>query len=135
MIINSKQDPWINERSYEHSMGRWSRKFAERFVDWLGPQPRADWVEVGCGTGALTKAILAKANPRSILATDLSGDFVAHTQDEIDDERVHFEVADALHLPCADASRDIATSALVLNFFPDTQAALAEMRRVLRWLY
>lgn len=131
-MTQSEFDTWSAGQSYEHYMGRWSRKIAAKFVDWVDAPPNADWLEIGCGTGALTQAVLAATAPRSILSTDQSADFVAHAEAQIKDERATFKVADAAALPCADASVDVVTSALVFNFIPDKQAALAEMRRVLR---
>lgn len=125
-------DAWSAGKSYEHYMGRWSRLVAEKFVAWLAPPGQAAWLEVGCGTGALTAAILAGAAPRSILSIDPSADFVAHARAATGDGRVRFEVADALKLPAEPASIDVVTSGLVLNFVPDRPAALAEMQRVLK---
>ncbi len=131
-MAQSEFDAWSAGQSYEHYMGRWSRKIASKFVDWVDAPSGVDWVEIGCGTGALTEAVLSAAAPRSILATEQSVDFVAFANAQIADSRATFQVADAAHLPCSDASVDIVTSALVLNFIPNKQAALAEMRRILR---
>ena len=46
-----------DRRAYEAYMGRWSRPLARVFVEWLHPKPSAHWLEVGCGTGALTSTI------------------------------------------------------------------------------
>jgi SAM-dependent methyltransferase len=132
MMTQSGFDAWSAGQSYERYMGRWSRKIAAKFIDWVDAPSNADWVEIGCGTGALTQAVLSATAPRSILSTDQSADFVAHAEAQIRDDRATFKVADVAALPCANASMDIVTSALVLNFIPDKQAALAEMRRVLR---
>ncbi|SDZ27952.1 Methyltransferase domain-containing protein [Jannaschia faecimaris] len=132
MSAAAEFDAWSAGQNYEHYMGRWSRGIAALFLDWLAPPAQADWLEVGCGTGALTEEILADADPRSIIATDRSADFVSYAEQLIDDSRVRFAIADALDLPGPDASTDIVTSALVLNFVEDRLAALAEMRRVLR---
>lgn len=125
-------DAWSAGKSYEHYMGRWSRLVAAKFVAWLAPPQAADWLEIGCGTGALTSAILAGAAPRTILSIDQSADFIAHAREAIDDGRASFEVADALKLPVEAASIDVVTSALVFNFIPDRPAALAEMQRVVK---
>ena len=125
-------DAWSAGKNYEHYMGRWSRLVAAKFVAWLAPPRAADWLEIGCGTGALTSAILAGAAPRSILSIDQSADFIAHARQAIDDDRARFEVADALKLPADAASIDVVASALVFNFIPDRPAALAEMQRVLK---
>jgi SAM-dependent methyltransferase len=131
-MTQAEFDAWSAAQSYEHYMGRWSRRIAAKFIDWVDPPPDADWLEVGCGTGALTQAVLSQASPLSILSTDRSADFVAHARSEIADARASFQVADAAELPCPDACVDVVTSGLVLNFIPDRQTALAEMRRVLR---
>lgn len=125
-------DAWSAGDSYEHYMGRWSRLVAAKFVAWLSPPDQAAWLEIGCGTGALTAAILAGAVPRSLLSIDPSADFVAHARAATGDKRARFEMADALKLPAEPASIDVVTSGLVLNFVPDRPAALAEMQRVMK---
>lgn len=131
-MAESDFDAWSAGQSYEHYMGRWSRKIAAKFIDWVNPPANADWLEIGCGTGALTETVLRNANPKSILATDQSPEFVAHAAAQITDGRVAFKVADATNLPCRDANVDIVTSALVLNFIPDKSRAFEEMQRVLK---
>ena len=58
-------------------MGRWSRQIAPAFLDWLDPRAGMDWLEVGCGTGALTSAIVADHDPKSLVAIDASEGFLA----------------------------------------------------------
>jgi ubiquinone/menaquinone biosynthesis C-methylase UbiE len=125
-------DAWSAGQSYDHYMGRWSRQLAAEFVTWLAPPRDAAWLDIGCGTGALTATILADCAPRSVLSIDPSEGFLAHARSTIADRRVRFEVAGAQALPAGDRSVDVAASALVLNFVPDRQAALAEMLRVLK---
>ena len=132
MSSNSEHDAWSAGKNYEHYMGRWSRQIAERFVEWLGPPENSDWLEVGCGTGALTKTVLAQCSPCSILAIDQSAEFVSHAKSAINDGRIRFETADAQQLPAGDGTVDVAASALVLNFIPDKAKALREMQRTLR---
>ena len=130
----SRHDAWSAGENYERFMGRWSRLVAARFLDWLGAPKDAAWLDLGCGTGALTQTILARASPRSIVAIDQSADFVAHARAAISDERVRmrFEIGDAQKIPLPDASVDVAASALMLNFVPDKIAVLRELRRVVR---
>src|SRR5215213_4631044 len=132
MSTPAEFDAWSAGQNYKHYMGRWSRRIAAKFIEWLAPLRDATWLEIGCGTGALTAAILARCSPRSIAAVDPSKDFVAYVRSAIEDKRAHFEVADAQKLPLQNRSIDIVTSGLVLNFIPDTAAALAEMQRVLK---
>lgn len=131
MDRSTEFDAWSVGNNYEQYMGRWSRRLAGRFLDWLAPPRDADWLDIGCGTGALTGAILERAKPRSILALDPSADFVAYARAGIADDRASFVVGDASALP-ATAGVDVVAAALVLNFIPDRVAALREMRRVLK---
>lgn len=125
-------DAWSAGQNYEHYMGRWSRQMATEFLRWLSPPRRADWLEIGCGTGALTAALLSDCNPKSILAIEPSVDFIAYARSMVIDKRVTFQMANAGKLPAPNAVMDVVTSALVLNFIPDRLAALAEMKRVLK---
>lgn len=128
----SRHDAWQAGDRYEAYMGRWSRQLAPRFLDWLGMPDGLDWLEVGCGTGALSAAIVARCNPRSLIAVDPSEGFVATARAMVPDRRAEFQVGDAQALALPAASRDVVASALVLNFVPDRQKALGEMKRVAR---
>lgn len=128
----SRHDAWQAGDSYDAYMGRWSRRIAPRFLDWLDAPPALDWLEVGCGTGALTEAILARGAPASLVSVDASEGFVATARDRVADGRATFRAGDAQALDEPDASRDVVVSGLVLNFVPDRLRALAEMKRVLR---
>ena len=128
----SRHDAWQAGNSYDSYMGRWSRRIAPRFLDWLDLPQGLDWLEVGCGTGALSAAILAQGNPRSLVGIDPSEGFVATARANVPDGRAAFQVGDALALAVQTASKDAIVSALVLNFIPDREKALAEMKRVAR---
>lgn len=132
MPDQTRHDAWQAGDSYDRYMGRWSRQLAPRFVDWLNPLPGFDWLDIGCGTGALTEALLGEAVPVSIVAIDPSESFLAQAQARVTDRRVTFGLGSAEALPLENASADAAGSALMLNFVPDRGKALAEMRRVLR---
>jgi SAM-dependent methyltransferase len=132
MSQTSRHDAWQAGDSYDAYMGRWSRQIAPRFLDWLDMPPGLDWFEVGCGTGALSAAILAQCDPKSLLAVDPSQGFVAKARASLGDGRAEFQVGDAQALPAESATRDAIVSALVLNFVPDKEKALAEMKRVAR---
>jgi SAM-dependent methyltransferase len=132
MTAATRHDAWNAGDSYDAYMGRWSRRLAPRFIDWLDPAAGLDWLEVGCGTGALSAAIAAQASPRSLLAIDASEGFLAKARTNVPDARADFRKGDAQALDIETESRDIVVSALMLNFVPDTAKALAEMKRVAR---
>lgn len=125
-------DRWSGGDAYEAYIGRWSRRVGAEFVDWLGTAPRSSWIDVGCGTGALTATILARSDPASVRGIDPSPDFVQHAVAHIDDPRASFAVGTAAALPLDGGVADVVVAGLVLNFVPDPAAALAEMRRVAR---
>jgi SAM-dependent methyltransferase len=128
--VTVPRDRWSGGDDYEAYVGRWSRKVAPRFIDRLAIPPGARWLDVGCGTGALTGAILERTVPSSVLGVDPSADFVDVAARTQTDPRVRFAVADAAALPLEDGSVDVVASGLVLNFIPDIADALREMRRV-----
>src|SRR5262245_18187356 len=72
MADASRHDAWAAGDRYEAYMGRWSRQVAPLLLDWLALPKDLDWLDVGCGTGALSAAILARCAPRSLLAIDPS---------------------------------------------------------------
>ena len=124
------EDTWSSGAAYDGYIGRWSRPVADHFVPWLEPQADADWIDVGCGSGALTRTILWSADPARVLGVDPSADFVDHARHTVGDDRSEFVVGDGTKLPAANDSADYVVSGLVLNFIPDPDAALAEMSRV-----
>ncbi|MEZ5891022.1 MAG: class I SAM-dependent methyltransferase [Xanthobacteraceae bacterium] len=132
MTETSRHDAWQAGDSYDLYMGRWSRQIAPGFLEWLAATEGLDWLELGCGTGALSAAILARCNPRRILCLDPSAGFVAKARANVPDARAEFHVGDAQSLAMDAASKDVIVSALVLNFVPNKEKALAEMKRVAR---
>jgi len=123
---------WENAESLERYVGRWSRLVAREFVAWLQVPPGSRWLDVGCGSGALTETVLAEAEPESIEGVDTSEAFVAYAASRVTDLRASFAVADAQALDRPDAAYDAVASSLVLNFLPDPARGAAEMRRVAR---
>jgi SAM-dependent methyltransferase len=132
MTPSSRHDAWQAGDSYESYMGRWSRQVAPLFLDHLNAADGLDWLEVGCGTGALSRTIVARHAPNSLIAIDPSEGFLAKARANVPDPRVEFRIGDAQALSVETASRDIVVSALVLNFVPDKEKALTEMKRVAR---
>ena len=130
--MNHKPDPWKSADAYENFMGRWSRVLAQRFVEWLEPPPGMRWLDVGCGTGALTAALLRAAGPQLVVGCDPSEAFIDHARRSIDAPQARFEVAGIDRLPRITPGFDAVVSGLVLNHLPSTEAALQEMSGVLR---
>lgn len=121
-------DSWIKGRPYEMYVGRWSRLVATEFLGWLDLPPSLRWLDVGCGTGALTRAIFDRCAPTRLIGVDPSEGFLAEARERLAGNAT-FHVGDAMALPLPDTSLDVVVSGLVLNFVPNPAAGLAEMKR------
>ncbi|TWJ20154.1 hypothetical protein [Micromonospora endolithica] len=60
------QPVWADGEAYEAYVGRWSRRVAEEFLGWLDQPPGLHWLDVGCGTGALTATVPARTAPAQV---------------------------------------------------------------------
>lgn len=131
MIVAERavSDTWERGDPYEQYVGRWSRRVAPRFLQWLGVPPGRRWLDVGCGTGALSAAILDQAGPATLACVEPSGGFLETARRHLG-PRAILHQGDASSLPLPDATVDVVVSGLMLNFVPEPPAAVAEMRRV-----
>ena len=122
-------DVWASGQAYEPYIGRWSRLVAAQVLDWLAVPAGRRWLDVGCGTGALTQTILQRARPSQVKGVDRSAGFVAFAREHAQDPRAEFEVGDAQALPVDSGAFDAAVSGLMLNFIPRPDRAVTEMVR------
>ena len=90
------------------------------------------WLDVGCGNGAFTEELVARAAPSAVAAIDPSEGQLAYARTRPGAEIVDFRKAGAQELPFGDAAFDVAVMALVISFVPDAVRAVAEMVRVVR---
>jgi SAM-dependent methyltransferase len=127
-----REDEWAAGDLYEPYVGRWSRLVAKEFLAWLSVPAQKHWLDVGCGTGALTEAILDQGLPNAVKGIDPSAGFLGHARRKITDPRASFEVGHAHSLPVDSARFDAAVAGLVLNFVPKPALAVAEMARAVR---
>lgn len=123
---------WASGDAYERFMGRWSRRIAPRFLEWLSVTPGADWIDVGCGTGALGAAILSCCAPRKVCGIDPTAAFVEAARSQVTDQRWEVRHGSAEAIPYEDNEFATAVSGLVLNIVGDKNRAVAEMKRVVR---
>ena len=117
---------------YERFMGRWSRLLAPTYIAFAGVKNGDRVLDVGTGTGSLAAAVEAGMPASEIVGVDPSEGFIAYAQKKVTSTRAHFEVGDAQALKFKDAVFDNTLALLVMNFVPDPNKAIAEMRRVTR---
>ena len=122
-------DTWERGDPYEQYVGRWSRQVAPRFLAWLNIPAQRRWLDVGCGTGALSAAILDRCSPKSVVGVEPSEGFLQKAQEQLG-ARVQLLRGNAAEIALGDGAVDATVSGLVLNFVPDGRAALGEMARV-----
>jgi len=128
--MDNVTDQWAAGSTYEEFMGRWSRQLAPKFIAWLQVPGNVHWLDVGCGTGALTDTICKMAAPASVIGCDPAEPFIQYARKHHSDECVSFMNAGVGSLPNRPDGFGSVTTSLALNFFPDPEAALEEMRRI-----
>ena len=121
---------WDDGERYEPYVGRWSRLVAAEFLDWLEVPSGRRWLDVGCGTGALSETVLTRAEPAEVQGIDPSEGLVGFAQQHLVDPRFHAQVGDARKLLFEDGSFDAIVSGLVLNFIADQGGVAKELARV-----
>jgi SAM-dependent methyltransferase len=122
--------PWAGADAYERYIGRWSALVARAFLDWLDVPPGLRWLDVGCGTGMLSAAVLERDPTARLAGVDPSEPFLEAARRRLPD--ADLALAGAQELPFGDAEFDAVVAGLVLNFVPDVEQATAEFARVAR---
>jgi trans-aconitate methyltransferase len=123
MDLNKTKEKWDNTTGYEMYVGRWSNLVSIDFVDWLNSQSKLKWLEIGCGTGALTKVIAEKCLPSYLLAIDKSDNYLEKAKENVNSSNVSFLNADLSSYRLNEEFHHI-TSGLVLNFVPQIEELL-----------
>lgn len=91
-------------------------------------------LELGCGTGHLTRELLRRLPEATFVVTDLAPGMLACCGEHlspIDRERVELRVLDARE-PTFPAEMDLLASSAVVQWFPDLPAHLRGAREILR---
>lgn len=92
-------------------------------------------LDCGCGPGVMTVELARRVAPGGVVGIDRHGDQLEVGRgraEEMGVANVRFEPADIYQLPFPDESFDAVLAHAVLYHLSDPQAALAEIRRVLR---
>ncbi|HTA24435.1 MAG TPA: methyltransferase domain-containing protein [Terriglobales bacterium] len=123
-------DKWTSGAAYDQWMGRWSKLIADEFLSWLGLPAKLRWLDVCCGSGVLTEAIVDGCAPLRVSGVDASAQQIEFARAHRTRSGVSFETGDARALPFAEASFEVSVCGLGLNYVPEPELAVQEMRRV-----
>jgi demethylmenaquinone methyltransferase / 2-methoxy-6-polyprenyl-1,4-benzoquinol methylase len=118
------------------SMGldrRWWKRSARSFRSILA-RPEARVLDICCGTGDMTSALLAErpANGEPVTGLDFSAEMLTRARAKYASANAVWVEGDAMHLPWPDNSFDLVTSAFGFRNLTNYAEGLAEIRRVLR---
>ena len=116
--------------AYDSFMGRFSRLLSPQMADLAGVRAGQDALDVGCGTGALTRVLIERLGPDHVTAVDPSQAFVTAARERFPEVRVEHGSAESL--PFADESFDVAIAQLVVHFMTDPVRGIGDMARVTR---
>jgi ubiquinone/menaquinone biosynthesis C-methylase UbiE len=122
----------VDGDGYELQMGRWSRRLAGPFLDFVGTADGERVLDVGCGTGCVAVALAQRCDIKELRSIDFSTTYIEHATRHNRDPRLFFEVGDACALGFPAGRFDRVLSLLMLHFVPRADLAIAEMRRVSR---
>jgi SAM-dependent methyltransferase len=128
--MTTPSEKWASGDAYEQFMGRWSESVAARFLDGLQPVAKSSWLDIGCGTGALTRVIASRVQSNKLIGADLSLNFVQYASQQ--NLNARFVNASAIELPFCHNIFDFVVSGLALNFVPQPEQALNEFVRIVK---
>jgi ubiquinone/menaquinone biosynthesis C-methylase UbiE len=108
---------------------------AELFLRYIKLQKGQRVLDVACGTGVVARRVAPELGPAgSIVGIDLNANMleVAACNAPVAEATIEWRQGDATALPCSDGEFDVVLCQQGLQFIPDRNAALGEMRRVLK---
>jgi ubiquinone/menaquinone biosynthesis C-methylase UbiE len=104
---------------------------ARRTLPYVEPAAGDAVLDVGCGTGVLLEMLARRTGAGLRVGLDFSPPMLARARERLGADAV-LAAGDALALPFADASFEFVLTNSSLHYWPDAEAALDELVRVLR---
>jgi len=118
---------------YDSWAGGANVRAAERLAAFAAVRPHERVLDIGCGTGLVSRSLGLGGSDLDHIAVDLSPDMVTHAREQASGGRgVDYLVMDAHHLVFNDAMFDVAVLGQSLACLEDPWQAFSEIRRVLR---
>jgi ubiquinone/menaquinone biosynthesis C-methylase UbiE len=123
---------YTNPAAYECFMGRWSARLASPFLTFAGIPTGGRVLDVGCGTGILSRTLLDLAPDIEVVGIDPAASFVDWASRSVLSPRVSFQVGAVEMLSFTDAAFDAAMALLVLQELADPPMVVRELARITR---
>jgi SAM-dependent methyltransferase len=120
----------IHDELHDRALAPWG----DAVLGAAAPGPGDRVLDVGCGTGAMTREAARRAAGGTALGVDISAPILARARAKAEAAgvgNVTFTVADAQVHPFPPASLDVAMSRFGVMFFDDLVAAFANLARAL----
>jgi len=95
-------------------------------------RPQGTLLDIGCGPGYLTAAIIRRYPALAVMGMDISEDMLKLAAQNLLAGKVKLLRGDAASLPLEDSSVDFIVSSAALHHWEDASAAFREIYRVLR---
>jgi SAM-dependent methyltransferase len=113
---------------YDRHVGRYGGQLADGLIEFAGIGANGRVLDVGCGTGVLTKALAQVAGAANIAGVDVSETALETCRARVPGADIR--LASAEQLPFGDDEFDAVLAQLVVTLVDDSAAAVREMVRV-----
>jgi ubiquinone/menaquinone biosynthesis C-methylase UbiE len=123
---------YSNPAAYQRFMGRWSARLAPSLIRFAGVEDGQRVLDVGCGTGSLSAALLLAGPAIQVVGVDPVPAYVAFARQAVSDPRAEFQTSAVEQLPFPEAAFDAVLARLVLQEVAEPDRAIQEMVRVTR---
>ncbi len=112
-------------------IGRWRKKLLER----VDKSDSGRVLDLGCGTGQLTRLIADNVRAEEIVGVDLTPEMIEKARSKLPEtygQKVRFLISKGESLDLPTDYFDLATSAFTLRNVQDIELVLSEMKRVVK---
>jgi SAM-dependent methyltransferase len=114
--------------AYDRHSGRYGSELSAAFLDFVGITDGTRALDVGCGPGALTKALARRVGAGKVAGVEPSEDYAEACRQRVPGADVRVGAGE--DLPFEDGAFDAVLSQLVVQAFEDAPRAAREMVRV-----
>ena len=119
---------WSDPDAYETFMGRWSEFLVPKFIAFTGVSSGGHLLDVGSGTGVLSKALADRG--WHVIGIDATESHLEAARQRRSHPNITFESGDKRRMRFADHSFDAAVSTLAIDVVPEIEQVVGEMKRV-----